>query len=91
MTLGVTRRSQVGRSSQAAIQPPSSSCSSRMPGSQSAAVPASGSRGSSPAGRTRTSWTTARDASASAACCSRARAAVPARRLRGDLRGRAPR
>jgi len=64
MTLGVTRRSHVGRSSQRACQPPSSSCSSRMPGSQSAAVPSSGSTsspagppGSSPLGRTSTAVT----------------------------------
>ena len=42
MTLGVTRRSQVGRSSQRAIQPSSSpSCASLMPGKTSAAVPSS--------------------------------------------------
>ena len=39
-TFGVTVRSQVGRSSQRACQPPSSSCSSRIPGSQSDAVAA---------------------------------------------------
>ena len=61
-TLGVTVRSQVGRSSQRACQPASSSCSSRIPGSQSATVPSSMSvspgtpsivpAGSSSAGRT---------------------------------------
>ena len=37
--LGVTLTSHVGRSSQRACQPPSSSCSSRMPGNSSAAMP----------------------------------------------------
>ena len=59
---GVTVRSQVGRSSQRACQPASSSCSSRIPGSQSATVfssmpgspgtPSRLSAGSSSAGRT---------------------------------------
>ena len=59
---GVTVRSQVGRSSQRACQPVCSSCSSRIPGSQSDAVsipgPSSaaggGETGSSAAGRTAT-------------------------------------